>query len=246
MEYMQTAIKCLGVGTITYLAYTLIDGLSTYVVPTKLHRYHHERPGSTWTLVTGGSDGIGRAFVDNLLAQGFNVLIHGRNETKLSRIQDELSAQYPHLLIRTVISDASSTQPDIIALTNAVASLPGPLTVLINNVGGTPPGTDFSPVEAQSTTYLDALINMNLRFPTQVTRALLPVLKTSSPALIMNIGSVAGQLPMPYVTTYGACKSFNNHFSAALKAEMRAEGLADRVEVLGILVSKVISASTRQ
>jgi len=246
MEYTQTALNCIGVGAISYLAYSLIDNLSIYLTPSKLHRYHHGQPGSTWALVTGGSDGIGRGFVNNLLAQGFNVLVHGRNKSKLDRIQSELSSQYPHLSIRTVVSDASATELDIEAVTTAVAALPDPLTVLINNVGGTPPGLDFSTVEAQPASYLDALINMNLRFPAQVTHALLPGLKTHTPSLIVNIGSVAGQLAMPYVSAYGACKSFNNHFSRALKAEMRAEGLAERVEVLGVLVSKVISASTAE
>jgi len=246
MEYTQTALKCIGIGAISYLTYSIIDSLSMYLSPSKLYRYHHDKLGSTWALVTGGSDGIGRGFVDNLLAQGFNVLLHGRNSEKLDRIQKELSKQYPNESIRTVVSDASATTPDIDAIGNAVTSLPGPLTVLINNVGGTPPGSDFSTVDAQSSSYIDSLINMNLRFPTQVTRALLPTLKTNKPSLIINIGSVAGELPMPYVTTYGACKSFNNHFSRALKAEMRAEGLAGQVEVLGVLVAKVISASTKE
>lgn len=246
MEYAQTALKCLGIGALSYITYSIIDSLSIYLSPSKLHRYHHGKPGSTWALVTGGSDGIGRGFVDNLLAQGFNVLIHGRNSEKLDRIRKEHFTQYPNLSIRTVVSDASSTTPDIDALSTAATSLPGPLTVLINNVGGTPPGPDFSTVDSQPQSYIDALINMNLRFPTLVTRALLPTLKTNTPSLIMNIGSVAGELPMPYVTTYGACKSFNNHFSRALKAEMRAEGLAEQVEVLGVLVAKVISASTKE
>lgn len=246
MEYAQTAWKAIKMGAVGSLIYYILHSLSKQFFPSRIRRYHHGKPGSTWALVTGGSDGIGRGFVDNLLAQGFNVLIHGRNSEKLDRIRKEHFTQYPNLSIRTVVSDASSTTPDIDALSTAATSLPGPLTVLINNVGGTPPGSDFSTVDSQSQSYIDSLISMNLRFPTQLTRALLPILKTNNPSLIINIGSVAGELPMPYVTTYGACKSFNNHFSRALKAEMRAEGLAEHVEVLGVLVAKVISASTKE
>ena len=62
-----------------------------------LPKYLRKTPdgGASWALVTGASDGIGRALSSEVAARGFNVLIHGRNESKLSNVREELAAVYP-------------------------------------------------------------------------------------------------------------------------------------------------------
>ncbi|KAF2450080.1 hypothetical protein P171DRAFT_204594 [Karstenula rhodostoma CBS 690.94] len=63
---------------------------------------------SSWALVTGASDGIGWGLSRQLADRGFNVILHGRNTSKLTRCREELEASFPHRHFRTVTVDASS------------------------------------------------------------------------------------------------------------------------------------------
>lgn len=65
-----------------YVNFVRVDDLSRY----------KKSPRDTWALVTGGSDGIGLAFVKGLANRGFNVLITGRNESKLMNVCDRLKS----------------------------------------------------------------------------------------------------------------------------------------------------------
>ena len=240
MDYLPHALSAVGTVTLAYNSLQLVSGLSPYFRPSGLPRYHHGQPGTKWALVTGASDGIGRGFVDNLLAQGFNVLMHGRNSSKLASIQEQLTAKHPNLDIRVVIADASAAHPDIDNIVAAVKRLPGKLTILINNVGGIPPDSTYQLLSNQNIDGVDEIVGINARFPVLVTRAVLPELQRNAPALVMNIGSGAGLLSLPYVATYSACKAFNHAFSRALGREMATAGT--NVEVLGILIGEVESA----
>ncbi|GAM88409.1 hypothetical protein ANO11243_064420 [Dothideomycetidae sp. 11243] len=243
-EICARPLAYLGLSTATILSSKLAGFAWLYIRPTSLSRYQHGKPGSTWALVTGASDGIGLAFTEALLQRGFNVIMHGRNKAKLERIVSDLQPRYSPLEIRFVIADASALQPDIAAIQAAVKSLPGKLTILVNNVGGTPFDPSFRALSDYPPEDADAVLNMNARFPVQLTRALLPIFYAATPALVMNIGSAVGELGMPFLTTYSASKSFNHRFNNALRGEMAALGID--VEVIGLLIGNVLSAGNRE
>jgi 17beta-estradiol 17-dehydrogenase / very-long-chain 3-oxoacyl-CoA reductase len=201
----------------------------------------------SWALVTGASDGIGRAFAFELCSRGVNVIIHGRNEEKLLKMKKELLEKYSNRRVEISVIDAAVYDNDA-ALTSLVEMcrrLPqGRLRILINNVGGSNNligNTNLRNVADTSIGQVDTLINVNVRFPTRLTTALLPLLTSSNhpPSLIINIGSIAGIFSIPYTVIYGACKSFNLSFSESLAAELTALGHAQQVEVLGITVGSV-------
>ena len=118
---------------------------------------------------------------------------------------------------------------------NFVASIDGlDLTVLVNNVGG---GVKIQPLEYNTAEDLDFSINVNARFPSQLTRALLPKLaRPDGPTLIMIIGSIADS-GVPYATVYGGSKAFNMAMSSSLVVEVKTEG--KNIEVLAIPVGRV-------
>ncbi|KAI9696498.1 MAG: hypothetical protein M1820_008126 [Bogoriella megaspora] len=209
-----------------------------YAKPSSLSRYKHKDTKS-WALVTGATDGIGRALALELTKRGFSVLLHGRNPSKLSRVKSEIEASVPDANLQTTILNASTfTTADITTLAQTVSNLDGKLTVLINNVGGVNYTPVFGPFTSLAPSDIDATLNMNARFPTQLTHALLPLLSSNSPSLVINIGSMAGVAGTPYVTTYAACKAFNHTFSTSLTSESRLNTPAG-VEVLGLLVGTV-------
>lgn len=84
---MDTTLYYLGALSATYLLYNIVSFASVYLRPSALPKYLHTRDAQkAWALVTGSSNGLGEAFAHELCAQGFNVVLHGRNRIKLAGV----------------------------------------------------------------------------------------------------------------------------------------------------------------
>lgn len=130
--------------------------------------------------------------------------MHGRNPEKLERTKVRHQGEYQAVQFRPAVLDACTATGQQIG--DFVASIHGlNLTVLLNKVGGS---ASVQPLERHTAEKLDFLINVNARFPAQLTGALLPKLAgRDGPTLFMNIGSVADSC-VPYATVYGGSKTF--------------------------------------
>jgi 17beta-estradiol 17-dehydrogenase / very-long-chain 3-oxoacyl-CoA reductase len=241
--------------------FKIIQLVLIYTRPSGLKRYAHPSPSGEepWALVTGASDGIGNGFSHELAANGFNVVLHGRNHEKLSRVTSELEAAFPQRSFKVLVADGS-----IVASTGQLQAsrndcAPGivpvdftaieqqlrdtHLTVLVNNAGGEPMDPALVPVNASSELRITANISLNAMFPLHLTRALLPNLMQHQPSLVINIGTMADQ-GFPLTTAYSASKAFLMVASRALRLEMELEGLA--VEILGIRIGQVTGTGGRK
>jgi len=76
-----------------------------YLYPSGLPKYlrQHANGDNSWALVTGATDGIGHALCHELSARGFNIVLHGRNEAKLTRVREEFETAHPQRHFRTVV-----------------------------------------------------------------------------------------------------------------------------------------------
>jgi len=240
---VDTILKYLGAASAASIVYSVYHFIALHTRSGNLSRYQHGKPGSTWALVTGASDGIGHGFVIALLDANFNVLLHGRNEKKLIGLQEDLLKKYPRMQIRHVIADASIQDTPIEGIVSAVKNLPGKLTVLVNNVGGGIVVPTYVSVMNLDRKRIDKINNVNARFPQILTQALLPQLTTNTPALIMNVSSATGVLGMPFISIYSSGKASNLRFTEALRFEMKI--MKADVEVLGLLVANTISAGNK-
>ncbi len=208
-----------------------------YLKSSNVTKYLCPHDGQTsWAMVTGASDGIGVGFAEELAGHGFNLILHGRNADKLGKVRDGILNHHPKVEIRTVIADASKATPAMIEdIVQTVKMFP--ITVLINNVGGAGPlDASFKTFATHTVPEIDALINLNIRFPVLLTHALFPVLRAHSPALLMNIGS-QGAAGLPYLTVYGGTKGFIHGWTRGLQAELAGEG--DDIEVIEIIIASV-------
>lgn len=182
-----------------------------------------------------------------LAARGMNVILHGRNPEKLERVKSEIAAASPEVSLRILVADGSTShgmKKSIEAMAASIDDLPegGKLTMLINNAGGLAMLEDvWTGVADNTPVEVDAIINLNLRFPTQLTRALLPRLKKDAPSLILNHSSGTAVTGMPYVATYSGTKAFNQMWSWGLNREIQAEGLD--IQCMAFIIGTVSATS---
>jgi NAD(P)-dependent dehydrogenase (short-subunit alcohol dehydrogenase family) len=140
-------------------------------------------------LITGATDGLGRALAGRAHEQGWTVLAHGRSEERL----DALAAELPGA--RTLRADFASLD-EVAALARAVQQATERLDVLVSNagIGFTEPG-DGERLESADGVELRMAVNYLAGYA--LIRRLLPLLRASAPARIVHVAS-AGQYPIDF------------------------------------------------
>jgi len=174
-----------------------------------LDRYR-ARESESWALVTGASDGIGKGFAFELCQRGFNVVLHGRNETKLKSVREDLLRHGPDRGVRSLVIDAGRDAGNLEVLKAAATQLEDiSLTILVNNVGGA--GNAKPLIAPYQHTYEDlnrAQIDLNVRFQSELTRLLLPQLISNQPACVLNVGSASSDLSCCYLPVASGVKAY--------------------------------------
>lgn len=169
-------------------------------------------------LVTGSNRGIGEAYVHYLVNAGVKkVYAAARDLANLTSLQQA----YPQVL-EPLLLDVTNVE-HIQALTGKIPQL----DVLINNAGVA--NACFS----TSDNALDiARLEMETNFfgPLQITSALLPLLKQSSEAVIINVSSIAGICNFPAIGPYSATKAAVHSYTQGLRSELASDG----IRVLGV------------
>jgi NAD(P)-dependent dehydrogenase (short-subunit alcohol dehydrogenase family) len=146
-------------------------------------------------LVTGATDGLGKAVAERLARDGAAVLIHGRDPQKLAATAHDLRSRTGNEHIRTYIADFSSLD-SVRGMANEVEAEHHRLHVLVNNAGvgsGKPAGTD----RQQSDDGYELRFAVNHLAGFVLTMRLLPLLRRSAPSRVVNVAS-AGQYPIDF------------------------------------------------
>jgi 17beta-estradiol 17-dehydrogenase / very-long-chain 3-oxoacyl-CoA reductase len=181
-----------------------------------------ERYGrGTWALITGASDGLGKAFARELARYGFNLLLVSRTEEKLSRLQAELEAF--GVQARTVCADLSDSSEATYSRIATVAREVD-LSIVINCVGVTVHRL-YADIPAATVRHL---LSLNVTTTALVTHSALPLLlrhatATGRRCALLNVGSIVGRFYWPGTQLYGACKAFIDHLTVPLAFEYREQ-----------------------
>ncbi|WP_315707762.1 oxidoreductase [Brenneria uluponensis] len=166
-------------------------------------------------LVTGASSGIGEASANKLLAAGYTVYGTSR--------RGSLSGSYPfHLLTLDVTNDAS-----VEAAIDELLRLEGRIDILVNNAGF---GVAPAAAEESSIEQARSIFDTNFLGIVRLTRAVVPYMRRQGRGHIINIGSILGVVPLPYVALYTASKHAVEGYSGSLDHELRTHGI--RVTVI--------------
>lgn len=163
-------------------------------------------------LITGGTRGIGRCIVEELIRNGVKyIAIIARDKRSLKA----LSKQYEEVKFMRIPGDVA----DIDVLREAAARIEdkwGSLDILINNAGIVSAG----PLEDISDEDLYDQVAVNLTAILLLTKYCIPLLKCSKEAAILNVSSGLGLFGMPFYAVYGSTKAAIRQFSDAIRREL--------------------------
>jgi len=175
-----------------------------------------------WGVVTGATDGIGKAYAFELARQGLNVLIISRTESKLVEMAKEIKDKYNSVKVDHLAIDYSNFNE---AARESVKRKLSDLDVgvLVNNVGMSYPFTKY--FHELNDDEIGGLVELNVNSTVWMTRVALGDEKTNGMVkrrrgAIVNTSSGAGRMTSPLLAEYSGAKSFIEKFSQGLKAEL--------------------------
>jgi short-subunit dehydrogenase len=171
----------------------------------------------SFTLVTGGSSGIGLELARQAAADGHDLILVARNAASLAAVADELGRR---VQVHTIAEDLS--QPEAAEqVWDRVRSLGVEVDCLINDAGFGDHGS-FADSDLGK---LERMIRVNITALTALTRLALPPMLERGRGRIMNLASVTGFLPGPLMSVYYATKHYVLAFSEGLVEELRGSGV---------------------
>jgi short-subunit dehydrogenase len=179
-------------------------------------------------LITGASRGIGEALARALAAERMRLVLAARSAGELESLADELRAQGSTVLVQpTDVRDPAA----LAALVESAESELGAIDVLINNAGVLTVGAFHDLDDAAVIRTLD----VNLVAPLRLTRLVLPGMLARGGGHIVNMASLAGRAPTPYLEAYAATKGGLISFTTTLRATYRARGVSASVIMPGLV-----------
>jgi NAD(P)-dependent dehydrogenase (short-subunit alcohol dehydrogenase family) len=145
--------------------------------------------GEQTILVTGATDGLGRALARELAERGATLLLHGRNAERLGEVVAEIGAER----VRTYTADLASLD-EVRDMANEILENEQQLDVLVNNAGI---GTALPEGRQESRDGYELRFAVNYLSHYLLTKMLEPLIRRSAPARIVNVSS-AGQAPIDF------------------------------------------------
>ncbi|MGW4913987.1 SDR family NAD(P)-dependent oxidoreductase [Streptomyces sp. NPDC004270] len=165
-------------------------------------------------LVTGATSGIGRAAALKLARDGFKVLVHGRDADRGAAVVKEIeSAGGSAEFLAADLADVGAVRQ--------LAATAGDIDVLVNNAGF----SWFGPTADLEPDTYDALFDANVRSAYYLTAAIAPAMAERGEGVVINLGSMAGQVGLAGGAAYSATKAALTSLTRSWAAEYSPRGV---------------------
>lgn len=209
-------IKIFGILYLSKALFTLLGGVFKQVrkaFPPDLQAKYGK---NSWALITGSSDGIGKAFAEQLAKRGFNIILLARNKQKLEKVASELKVLNKNIQTKIITVDlAKSCESGFFdPIYEEIKDID--ISILVNNAGF----DIMLPFHTTDEKELRDLLTVNIFPYVLLTRKLINNLRSRKPrSAVINVSSAAAIAPLPYFTVYGGTKIFEDHFTKSLQIE---------------------------
>lgn len=186
----------------------------------------------TTALVTGASSGIGYEISKLLAEQGHDLVLVARREDRLKQLAEFLQREF-NIEVRVIAADLTQlSQIDRLYATLEKENIP--VDILVNNAGL----GNWGPFTAMEPKAELAEIQLNVVALTYLTKLFATDMVKRGLGKILNISSVSGFMPGPYMAVYNASKAFVVSFSEALRVELKRTGVSVTVSCPGPTASE--------
>lgn len=188
-------------------------------------------------LVTGASEGIGRAIAVRFAAAGAHVVACARREEPLRDLIREVEALgVKGVAVACDVTDREAPE----TVLRAAAGL-SDVDVLVNNVGRATPRKLLSTSDDE----WEAGMEVNFLSAVRFTRACLPGMVERKSGCVVNVSSTTAKLADPYYAIYGAGKAALLNFTKTVSAAFAAEGVRCNAILPGITLTPLIEENIR-
>nr|VZI38491.1 unnamed protein product [Spirometra erinaceieuropaei] len=244
---VSTVFAAIGIVAAAYCGFYLLRPFITFfLLRFCLSKRADLKKAGDWAIVTGATDGIGKAFAHELARDGMNVFLISRSTEKLTKVANEIESLFK---VKTQIFTADFTTTDFYdSLQRKIEELTS-VSILINNVGVSYSHPDaLATCEELTLQKLQSMIVCNVTSTTCMSRITLPKMLTSPPPhgvhrYIVNISSISGRIGSPYLSVYSGTKAFINNFTASLAGELVGTCVKVQTITPGVVITAMISVT---
>ena len=192
---------------------------------------------SSFAVITGATEGIGKAIALKYLENNYSIAICARNKSKLDELEKLWASQFPSSKIICFVADLS-VKEEVLLFAECINRQFPKVDVIVNNAGSFKPGM-FPDSESDSDVLLESLMNTNLYSAYHLTNKLLPNMRLKQSGHIFNICSSASLQPYAPGRAYSITKYALLGFSENLREELKS----DKIKVTAVSPGPVYTKS---
>ncbi|CAI5454595.1 unnamed protein product [Caenorhabditis angaria] len=236
------------IGQFAFVSYAVVRVLKCLFIFLKSFIIHFLTPElnieeykNSWTVITGGTDGIGRAYLEELAkTRGLRKFyLIGRNETKLQKTAGELEKTY-NAEVKYHVFDFESSDYSKLPLHLANENV----GILINCAGIAP--SQIGTLTELPEGLASKILRVNLMSSVRMVELILPGMVKRDKGIIVNVSSMTGWRPLPYISSYPASKAALSFFSDSLSDEYRGSNVKIQCLIPMLVATKVASYKTEE
>jgi len=218
----------IGFGVLGYIAYSI----AVWVYVCFLRPGKDLKKEGEWAVVTGATDGIGKAVAKELIKKGLKVLLISRTPERLAETAKELGADKTETL---AIDFGKLTEEKCKQIKDALAKKD--VGVLVNNVGVSYDHPAY--FHELDEKLLRDIISINIESCVWMSHAVLPQMLEKKRGCIVNVSSSSAVNSCPMLAEYSAAKEFVVRFSQSLACEYAGKNIKVQAQVVHFVTTKL-------